>query len=115
MSLLPENRDGIFEDGPQYSQETMEKTMKELATFLKNPGISLLLLTLLVDLGFEGQFSTLGISEQAALAMDKPTLQRLINEKTGIVDQYIQQKEQETLKNNEKFFKEMPERNRILF
>jgi hypothetical protein len=69
----------------------------------------------LYALGFSGDFSVLGVTSHEALTMDIPTLQRLINEKTGVVEAFKAQKEQETQENNKKFFDETMNRSRILF
>jgi len=70
---------------------------------------------LVMELDYSGDFAVLGISEQEALQLDTPSLQRLIHEKTGTKAAYEQERERQVQEANKKFFEEMKTINRILF
>lgn len=78
-------------------EQFMAAMMQEL------PTIPMLLQERLDTLQFDGDFSTLNIMVDQALAMDLPTLARHINEVTGISKAFAEQRERETIAKNRKF------------
>ena len=119
MSILPNNNDdmpGYCYDGPSKAyMEQCEQEAKRLFENVTRPAIPPDLQRVLFELDFTGDFYTLGLSFSEAMKLDRPSLKRLINEKTGIVAQHNAAKEEETRENNKKFFSELNNVNRILF
>jgi hypothetical protein len=114
MLLLPTNNEDIFYDGP--SKEYLEQAAEDMAKFLPAfAGIDLPseLLSKLIALGFTGNFFDLGLRPEEALSMDIPTLQRLINEKSGVAAQQEAEREAATREANKKFFENAKTMNRF--
>lgn len=117
MSLLPIDNEDIFYDGP--SKAYLEQAMKDIdpdtlqLMLWASNGVPLELGILLMGLGFKGDFNLLGLRVEEALSMDTPTLQRLINDKMGIVDQQNAKREQSVKESNSTFLQNAKNMNRF--